>query len=215
MRHKETNSLFNYWNEIRGSRDAPARSEVSPAALGPLLSSVMLVERKSGGDILFRLAGTRICSIRCRELRGRPFAGMFQDCDRPALERVLNSVAEENALAVLDARLANREGNAVPAEIALFPLEDKTVRILGAVSIKWEPYWFGAEPALLELRGIRFLDKSADFLFLQSRPSVPVKNRNQAPPPDVRNHLRLLGGTNTRGPAKTLRIFTVHEGGKK
>ncbi|GAB4354309.1 MAG: PAS domain-containing protein [Oricola sp.] len=214
MRHKETIGLFDYWNEIRGNRDAPLRSEISPAALGRLLPSVMLLERRADGEVVFRLAGTRICSLRCREIKGRPLTNIFRDEDRNALKKVLDSVERDNALAVLDTFADKGDGASVPVEVALFPLVDETTRILGIASFKTPPYWLGAEPARLELRGIRYIDARSDLPFLRSRPAVPVGNRAATSEPTVRDRLRLLSG----GPAKpkaALRIFTIHEGGKK
>lgn len=215
MRHKETIELYDYWNEIRGNREAPLRSEISPAALGRLLPSVMLLEQGNDGEVVFRLAGTRICSLRCRELKGRPFGSLFRDVDRPALSKVLNSVEQHKALAVLDAFADKGGGNGAPVEIALFPMADETTRILGILSPKKTPYWFGAEPAKLELRGIRYIDSQSDLPFLRSRPSVPISHRETEPEPGIRDRLKLLSGSNTARPKTALRIFTVHDGGKK
>lgn len=215
MRHKETIELFDYWNEIRGNREAPLRSEISPAALGRLLPSVMLLEQVANGEIAFRLAGTRVCSLRCRELKGRPFGDLFRDADRPAVTKVLNSVGQGKALAVLDAFADKGDGNGTAVEIALFPMADETARILGILSPSKTPYWFGAEPATLELRGIRYIDSQSDLPFLRSRPSVPISHRNTEPESGIRERLRLLSGTNPARPKTALRIFTVHDGGKK
>lgn len=215
MRHKETIELFDYWNEIRGARDAPLRSEVSPAALGRLLPSVMLLEQREDGEIVFHLAGTRICSLRCRELKGRPFANLFRDTDRPAVEKVLRSAGHGKALAVLDAFTERGDGNGIPVEIALFPMADETTRILGILSPKKTPYWYGAEPAKLELRGIRYINSQSDLPFLRSRPSIPVGHGKTEPETGVRDQLRLLSGSDPERPKAALRIFTVLDGGKK
>mgnify|MGYP000365616095 CR=1 FL=1 len=215
MRHKETVGLFDYWNEIRRDRDAPLRSEISPAALGRLLPSVMLLERRDDGEIVFRLAGTRICSLRCRELKGGLFANLFRDADHGALGKILHSVDSNKALAVLDAFAGKADKHGTPVEIALFPLADETTRILGIASPKREPYWLGAEPAKLELRGIRYIDPRSNLPFLHSRPSVPVRRPQTEPEPGIRDRLTLLSGGRAAPPKSALRIFTVVEGGKK
>lgn len=215
MRHKDTIGLFDYWNEIRQGREAPMRSEISPAALGRLLPSVMLLEKRDDGEIIFRLAGTRICSLRCREMRGLRFTSLFEDKDHPTLAKVLRSVDQGKALAILDTTVCRGESELIPVEIALFPLADDTTRILGIASLKSHPYWFGAEPARLALRGIRYMDPQADLLFLQNRPSVPVGTARVDAASGRRGGLRLVNGGNDVGPKRALRIFTVHEGGKK
>lgn len=215
MRHKETIGLFDYWNEIRGNRDAPFRSEISPAALGRLLPSVMLLERRDDGKIVFRLAGTQICSLRCRELKGRPFDNLFREAESATLAKVLRSIEHNKALAVLDAFADKGDGNGTPVEIALFPMADEVTRILGIASLRKTPFWFGAEPAKLELRGIRYIDSQSDLPFLRSRPSVPISTRPIDPEPGIRDRLKLLSGNESARPKSALRIFTVHDGGKK
>jgi hypothetical protein len=216
MRHKETIGLYDYWNEIRGKREAPLRAEISPAALGGLLPSVMLLEkREDDGEFAFRLAGTRVCSLRCREIKGQPFANLFREVDRPALLKVLHAVERHKVLVVLDAFAEKGDGTGVPVEIALFPLADEATRILGIASPKKTPYWFGAEPAKLELRGIRYIDSQKDLPFLHNRPSVPVRHGEIASEPGLRERLKLLSGSNQARSKAALRIFTVHDGGKK
>ncbi|MGO8484754.1 PAS domain-containing protein, partial [Rhizobium leguminosarum] len=61
MRVQTTIEIFDYWNRIRGAADAPLKSQVEPSAVPHLLQSLFILERREGGDIGFRLAGTRIC----------------------------------------------------------------------------------------------------------------------------------------------------------
>lgn len=215
MRHKDTIELYKYWNEIRADRDAPLRSEIAPAALGRLLPSVMLLERNTGGEIVFRLAGTRLCALSCRELKGRPFSGLFRQEDRTALIKIMNSVERGESVVVLDAFARRGDGGSVPAEVALLPLVDDTTKVLGIATTATTPYWIGAEPAELELRGIRYMDPKADLVFLQSRPSVPVRQRaSNGDRPSV-NGLHVLTGTGLSSPKRALRAFRILDGGKK
>jgi hypothetical protein len=215
MRHKDTIELYKYWNEIRADRDAPLRSEIAPAALGRLLPSVMLLERNAGGEIVFRLAGTRLCALSCKELKGRPFSGLFRQEDRTSLIKILNAVERGDSVVVLDAIARRRDGGSVPAEVALLPLVDDRTRILGIATTATTPYWIGAEAAELELRGIRYMDPKADLVFLQSRPSVPVRQRfGDSGRPSV-NGLHVLSGMGLSAPKRVLRAFRVLDGGKK
>lgn len=215
MRHKDTIELYKYWNEIRADRDAPLRSEIAPAALGRLLPSVMLLERNASGEIVFRLAGTRLCALSCEELKGRPFSGLFRPEDRTSMIKILNAVERGDSVVVLDAIAHRRGGGSVPAEVALLPLVDDRTRILGIATTATTPYWIGAEAAELELRGIRYMDPKADLVFLQSRPSVPVRQRfGDSGRPSV-NGLHVLSGMGISAPKRVLRAFRVLDGGKK
>ncbi|MFZ2102510.1 MAG: PAS domain-containing protein [Oricola sp.] len=215
MRHKDTIALYDYWNEIRAGRDAPLRTEISPAALGRLLPSVMLLERRDNGEIVFRLAGTKLCNLRCAELKGKQLTDLFRHADRLSLVKVLHSVERQNALVVLDAVARRRDGNAVVLEMAFMPLADETTRILGIISMAKAPYWFGADPAELEIRGIRYMDPQADLVFLQSRPSVILPRGRESRETPARQSLHIVKGDGLSGAKRGLRAFRVYDGGKK
>ena len=215
MRHKDTIGLYEYWNEIRAGREAPLRSEISPAALGKLLPSVMLLERGEGGDLVFRLAGTKLCSMRCRELRGQSFSQLFRPEDRMALVKIVHSVEHGSNIVVLDTVARKRDGTGIAAEVSLLPLADETTRILGIVATRSTPYWFGAEAVELELRGIRYMDPHADLLFLQSRPSVPMQQRHPGEDNAARQAERIAADSGISVPKPAFREFRVLDGGKK
>ena len=65
-------ALHGYWNAKRRARAMPARSDIDPVDLPPLLPNLMLVD--VAGDPLrfrFRLVGTEIVSRHGMELTGR------------------------------------------------------------------------------------------------------------------------------------------------
>lgn len=95
---------LDYWVGKRGKRFAPARADIEPAEILPILPRVMLadvergdVERGDDGgvDFVYRLSGTGICNVHREELTGRrpsairpPRYGALIDAHyRVALER--------------------------------------------------------------------------------------------------------------------------------
>lgn len=65
--------IYNYWDQLRGEDGAPLRSAIEPANLSAALPDLFMLEAEPEGDLRFRLAGTRMCSLFGRELRGESF----------------------------------------------------------------------------------------------------------------------------------------------
>ena len=215
MRHKDTIRLYQYWNELRAGRPAPDRSEVSPAALGSLLASVMLLDRNGNDEAIFRIAGSKLCALKCRELRGEALAAMFIPADRRSVSRIVNSVARDHTVAVLETEARSTRGRTVTVEIALLPLEGDKTGILGIASPSSTPVWLGTEAVELDLRGIRFINPETGLLFLQNRPSVSLNDHKNAPGYGKTRSLSVVSGGD-RGSAPSFgRSFRVYDGGKK
>jgi hypothetical protein len=77
-----------------GGRSAPERGDLDPAAIRTVLGDVFLLEIGGKDRHVVRLAGTRICALLGRELRGRPFAEPFAPEDWPGLYRLLDDVTD-------------------------------------------------------------------------------------------------------------------------
>ncbi|MAS07341.1 MAG: hypothetical protein CL534_21985 [Ahrensia sp.] len=215
MRHKDTVALYDYWNEMRGEAPAPTRSRIAPAGLGQLLPSVMLLDRTDADDFVFRIAGSRLCSLHCGELKGARFADIFLPEDRQGLTRIVNSVDRGNSVVVLDIRAKRPGGTGVSMEVGLFPLAGGTTRIMGIASAFSLPDWWGMVPAMLELRGVRHMNPDAGFAFLQSRPSIPILRRRDDTDGGGQSRLHVIDGNGKIGPARAIRAFRVVDGGKK
>lgn len=214
MRHKNTIQLYRYWNELRGDAAAPERADIAPAAVGSLLPAVMLLDITDNGEAVFRLAGSRLCTLRCAELKDLPIAEIFQHEDRARMRNILKSVQRENSLVVLDVSASRPGGSGVALEMAFFPLAGKTTKILGIASVLSIPDWIGEVPAVLGLRGVRFLNTEASLTFLQSRPSIPVSRRRVDAQQTNHDRWQVLSGKAEIGITRPIRAFRVIEGGK-
>ncbi len=214
MRHKETVKLYRYWNELRGARAAPERREISPAALGNLLSGVMLIKCDDQGDPVFRLVGSRMCALKCRELRGESLAVAFIPKDRRNVQKIAGSVVRQGLIAVLDTEARFFGGQSCDFELALFPLAGTGPDLLGIISSPKESLWLGTECTELEIRGIRYIDPDAGLLNLQNRPSIPIDRRSagQASQTASSGQSRIA---RFDAPPRTPRVFRVLDGGKK
>jgi hypothetical protein len=178
MRSKTTIEVYAYWDELRGHRDVPARGQIEPADIRHILPDLFILEKTPRGEIRFRLAGTRICALFARELRGTRFDALWLGEQTTRLERIASDVMARKAPVVLTAAAIAGTADDLPTELVLLPLKspDGSVdRIIGALVPLSRPHWLGATPVnFLDLGGIRVLDIEKTSPFLQNRPEIPL-----------------------------------------
>ena len=92
MKQDGSVALFHYWNRLRDGRPAPKRTEIEPADIKGLLSDTFILERDTRGEAVFRLAGTRLCAIYGRELKGFSFPSMWRSNDQRMIGRLAQNV---------------------------------------------------------------------------------------------------------------------------
>ena len=84
MKHPSNRELFDYWNERRGNRLAPERADIEPSAIRQVLGDTFVLATDDGiGYYPFRLAGTRLCALFGRELKGESFLSFGSAPARP------------------------------------------------------------------------------------------------------------------------------------
>ncbi len=151
MKNGVTKTLYKYWDELRGGRPAPNRSEIDPGQIRSLLGDTFILEINSPQDIRYRLAGTRLCSTHCRELKGRNFLRGWNDKDREALTSLIAAITEDAAAAVIGVAGHTERKQQVAMEMVLLPLNvpgEGRIRVLGAATPMERPYWLGVHPIL-------------------------------------------------------------------
>jgi len=152
MKHRHTRHLHDYWTEIRGTAAAPLRGSIEPGEIREVLGDTFILENAApAAHIPFRLAGTRLCSLFGREMKGRSFLGLWTDADMDAVSTLLTAIASDAASAILGVDLTNDRGHTVPAEMIMLPLSrDGTVydRVLGLMVPIERPYWLGLHPII-------------------------------------------------------------------
>jgi hypothetical protein len=159
MKHSSTRALYGYWNERRGARPAPERAEIDPTAIPRVLADTFLLGTDASGRLTFRLAGTRVCALFCRELKGEDFVALFDRGSRGRIDDLLNAVCDE-PVATFSGVIAHLgDGAIAKLEVLLLPLRYRgrtDARILGALAPVNPPYWLGALPvASLSLGSLR------------------------------------------------------------
>ncbi|MDK9695231.1 MAG: PAS domain-containing protein [Siculibacillus sp.] len=182
MKHTSTRELYEYWQRLRGSRPAPDRTEIEPSDIRRILGDTFILEVVSRTEYRFRLAGTRVCALYGRELKGKDFLSFWKGKDREAVATLLAAVSQDAAAAVLGMTGRSVHERDLPCEALLLPIRQKGGgynRILGSLAPMDDPYWIGIHPimsqSIVSLRLIwpderpSFL-RRGDDLDLEARP---------------------------------------------
>jgi hypothetical protein len=148
MKHSASRELYEYWNRVRGNDRAPHRGAIEPSDIRRVLADTFILEVATREDYRVRLAGTRVCSIYCRELEGTNFFDLFQAEDRSAMQTLAAAVTEDGAAAVVTVEAKTARGQELAAELILLPLRHSGPdfdRVLGSLAALERPYWLGTE----------------------------------------------------------------------
>ena len=70
MKHAASRELYAYWQEKRGARPAPERTDIEPGAIRAVLADAFILALDRGAGHPIRLAGTRMCALFGREIKG-------------------------------------------------------------------------------------------------------------------------------------------------
>ena len=166
MKHPSTRAVFAHWNERRGNRPAPERVNIDPVAIRHALGDTFLLAVDFVDQHRFRLAGTRLCALFCRELKGESFSALWSESSRQQIDDLLTAMTEETAGAVAGLTGRTADGAKTDLELLLLPLARQghaRIRALGVLAPAEIPYWIGEHPVGdLELDVIRHIGPEAE-----------------------------------------------------
>ena len=118
-------------------------------------------------ELRFRLAGTRVCALFCREIKGEAFPALWSEESRKGIEDLLTIVTNETLGAVAGLTGRTADGSEADLEILLLPLAHlghARIRALGVLAPIIPPYWIDAKPvAELTLGTLRHTGADADI----------------------------------------------------
>ncbi len=167
MKDKIIKDLFGYWDQLRGERLAPTRSEIDPRKIKGTLEHTFILEAVRNGAPRFRLAGIEVCDLLGMELRGMPIDALFEPVDRKMLADIVTDVFQAPHIAQL--RLCGQlaGGRSVLGHMILMPLRDENgdiSRILGAATLDHE----------LMRPPVRFTIQSKSITRIVSKQEMPL-----------------------------------------
>lgn len=149
MKEAVSQSLFTYWNDLRGDRPAPRRFEIEPSAIAHHLPDTFILERVDYATLRFRLAGTRISEAFGMDLRGQDLLGLFNEKDRETLQGQISLITSKSAVGVFEISADDGQGHSALFEVTMMPLvhtRDVVERYLGSVTPIGRPQWLGLFP---------------------------------------------------------------------
>lgn len=194
MKHAASRELYAYWEEKRGTRPAPERAEIEPGAIRGVLSDafILALDRNTGHPI--RLAGTRICALFDREIKGEAFLNLWTAASRPIIGSLLAILADECTGTVAGATAQNTNGDPIDLELLLLPLGTRRpsfARAIGVLAPLRVPPWLGVSPiSALTLGGRRHVGAELEkrllprFLAPRLRRGLMVYEGGRAAPAD-------------------------------
>ena len=121
MLHSNTLALIDEWRTRKGTARLPLRTDLSPAAFGPLLPQVFVLGLDAGCERV-RLAGGLLHDLHRRELRGVEFAFLWAGMDRARVAAAVTDGRRTARPVVLRAQGVTAEGAALGLEITVCPL---------------------------------------------------------------------------------------------
>jgi hypothetical protein len=144
MKHPSVRELFDYWNERRGTRLAPERVDIEPGAIRRVLADTFILSCEPRHP--FRIAGTRVCALFARELKGTGFLDLWSAASRHDLRTLLAIATDETVGVVASAVATGPAAAKLQLELLLLPLSQRgpgTARLLGALAPSAPQPWLG------------------------------------------------------------------------
>jgi hypothetical protein len=150
MKHAASRELYAYWEDRRGQRPAPERADIEPGAIRQALSDTFILElTETGTGHAFRLAGTRVCALFGRELKGESFANLWDLESRRAITDLLAISTDESVGTVAGVTARSLDGDTADLELLLLPLgvrRPSLARTIGILAPLDTPAWLGTSP---------------------------------------------------------------------
>lgn len=134
MKNNATRDLHIYWSALRGRRSAPERTDIDPGSIRALLSDVFLLDLDANEGAIFRLAGTRLCTLFGREIKDEAFSTLFEQRGRHEIERLIAGVAQDEKPLIAGIVAHGEAEEAIVCELLLLPLRhqgQRAKRMLG------------------------------------------------------------------------------------
>jgi hypothetical protein len=149
MKHAASRELYAYWEERRGQRPAPERADIEPGAIRAALSDTFILELDAADGHSFRLAGTRVCALFGRELKGESFVDLWDLGSRGPIADLLAISTDESVGTVAGVTAHSATGETLELELLLLPLgmrRPRLARTIGILAPLKPPAWLGTSP---------------------------------------------------------------------
>jgi hypothetical protein len=180
MKHASSALVLDYWNDRRRNRAAPERGDIDPAEIRQALGDTFMLAADFVDELRFRLAGTRVCALFGREIKGESFATVWSAESRRQADELTGAVINEATGVVAGVVAAAADGSEADTEMLLLPLAHTghaRIRALGVLAPLAPPYWLGEKPVVeLSLRTLRHLGDDREAPRFAATPGGKVRH---------------------------------------
>lgn len=161
MKHVSSALVLDYWQDRRRNRPAPDRADIDPGEIRQALGDTFMLAADFVEQLRFRLAGTRVCALFGREIKGESFTALWSEDSRKQIDELITVVTEEACGAVAGLVGTTADGAVTDIEMLMLPLAHTglaRIRAMGVLAPVVPPYWLGEKPVVeLGLRSLRHL----------------------------------------------------------
>jgi hypothetical protein len=165
MKHVSSALVLDYWQDRRRNRPAPDRADIDPGEIRQALGDTFMLAADFVEQLRFRLAGTRVCALFGREIKGESFMALWTEDSRKQIDDLIAVVTEEATGAVAGLVGTTEDGSVTDIEMLILPLAHTglaRIRAMGVLAPVVPPYWLGEKPVVeLSLRSLRHLGEDS------------------------------------------------------
>ncbi len=115
-----------YWEELRGGRLMPLRSEIDPREMSSFLEVCFVLERTMDTQIRFRLAGLEISDIMGMEVRGMTLRSLISPDARDQFDAQIDAVFETPEIQEYKLVAQERDAPELVGNMLILPLKSET-----------------------------------------------------------------------------------------
>jgi hypothetical protein len=140
--------LFQQWDSLRDGRAAPERTRITPATLAGALPDILTLAFDPAAGHPVRLAGSRVCALFGRELRGHAMVALFDPADREAAALLIAEVADSQPPALAALVGTSAEHGEIDLELLLLPLQVEGashLQMLCGLAAPAMPWWLASD----------------------------------------------------------------------
>jgi hypothetical protein len=121
MKHPATRELYDYWDKQRGGTPAPERSALEPGPIRHLIGDMFVAGCDEASRFPLRVAGTRICAMIGRDVKGADLLELFARASRRQVEEFVSMATEESLATVAGVTAFTDNRLPVHLELLLLP----------------------------------------------------------------------------------------------
>ena len=129
--------LEDYWRELRGSAQLPARADIDPVRIDTILPHCFIAERVAPTVLRLRVAGSRLGDVLGMDVRGMPLSALFDPAGRTTLAAHVDRVFDGPRIFEMSVTIPRSFGRAaLPGRLLMLPLLDgsgRVSRVIGAI----------------------------------------------------------------------------------